>query len=259
MSAINNGNNQLKILVVDDEKNMRITLADILLAESYVVETAASGEEAVALCESQKFDIVLMDVRMPGIDGIEAFRLIRRHCIGVKVIMMSAYSIEDLKKEALDDGAIAFLPKPLDVEKVIKLVNEIKDTGILVVTDENTSKSLHDSLREEGYRVTATSSAHDALELVEQIRFDLIFIDIELHVMNGLDLYLAIKKITPKSIVIMISGKEDEFEEIAREAVRQTAYTFIRKPLDIDYILEMMKTLSSQRVSNQLQKPCLNG
>ena len=257
MSTIINGNNHLKILVVDDEKNMRITLADILIGESYVVETAASGEEAVALCESQEFDIVLMDVRMPGIDGIEAFRLIRRHCIGVKVIMMSAYSIEDLKKQALDDGAIAFLPKPLDVEKVIKLVKEIKDTGILVVTDENTSKSLHDSLREEGYRVTATSSAHDALELVEQIRFDLIFIDIELHVMNGLDLYLAIKKITPKSIAIMISGGEDEFEKIAREAVRQTAYTFIRKPLDIDYILEMMKTLSSQRVSNHIQKPHL--
>ena len=69
----------------------------------------------MALCESQAFDIVLMDVRMPGIDGIEAFRLIRRHCIGVKVIMMSAYSIEDLKKQALDDGAIAFLPKPLDL------------------------------------------------------------------------------------------------------------------------------------------------
>lgn len=259
MSATTNGKKHPNILIVDDEKNMRVTLADILRDESYEVETAASGEEAMELCKSQEFDIVIMDVRMPGVDGIEAFRLIRRHREGVKVIMMSAYSIEELKEEALDDGAIAFLSKPLDVEKVIKLVNEIKDTGILVVADDETAKSLHNSLHEEGYRVTVTSSAHDALELVEQIRFDLIFIDVELPAMSGLDLYLAIKKITPKSIAIMISGGEEEFEKIAREAVRQTAYTFIRKPLDIDYVLELLQKLTIQRDSDHIQKPHSEG
>ncbi len=245
-----------RILIVDDEINMRLTLADILRDESYEVDTAASGEEAVALCESQKFDVILMDVRMPGMDGIEAFLHIRRHHEGVRVIMMSACSIEELKEGALNEGAIAFLPKPLNIEKVIRLIDEAKDTGILIVTDdEQTTESLQTNLKNEGYKVTLVASPYDALELAEQIHYDLVFIDVELSAMNGLDLYLAIKKKSPRSIAIMISGMEGEFAKIAREAVKRTAYTIVRKPLDMDYILEMLQKLSRQRVSNHIRKP----
>lgn len=184
-----------RILIADDEKNMRNTLANILTREGYHVSKAASGEEAVELCAGEDFDVVLMDVRMPGIDGVEAFRQIRRHREGVRIIMMSAYSVDELKQAALDQGAIAFLAKPLDVEQVIRLVSDVKDTTILVVEgDERTVELLDRELSKHGYKVTLTKSPHDALELVEQIRFDLIFIDAELPSMSGLDLYLAIKK-----------------------------------------------------------------
>ncbi len=245
-----------RILVVDDEQNMRITLADILGDEGYDVDTAASGEEAVELCSQQGYSIVLLDVRMPGIDGVEAFKQIRRHQEGVRVIMMSAYSLDDLKDAALDDGAVAFLAKPLDVQQVIRLIGEVRDTAILVVeNDEPTATALHDRLKDQGYRVTVTRSPHDALELAEQIRFDLIFIDAELPAMNGLELYLAIKKVTPHAVAIMISGMEDEFEAIAKEAVRRTAYTILKKPLDLDLVLTLLERITSQRASNHIRKP----
>jgi two-component system, NtrC family, response regulator HydG len=245
-----------RILVVDDEENMRVTLADILEDEGYEVDVAASGEEAVQLCSQQGYNIILMDVRMPGMNGVEAFRQIRRHQEAVRVIMMSAYSIEDLKEAALDEGAIAFLPKPLDVEQVVRLVTEVKDTAILVVeNEEETAKALQTTLKEQGYRVTVAGSPHDALELAEQIRFDLIFIDAELPAMNGLELYLAIRQITPNAVAIMISGMEDEFETIAREAVRRTAYTMVKKPLDLDHVLAMLARITTQRASNHLRKP----
>ena len=101
-----------KILIVDDEQNMRRTLAEILADEGYKVTTAATGEEAVQLCTRETYGAVLMDVRMPGIDGVEAFRLIRRHQEGVRVILMSAYSMDALRNAALDEGAVAFLAKP---------------------------------------------------------------------------------------------------------------------------------------------------
>jgi len=258
MSATAKDIKPIKILIVDDEKNMRLTLADILEAEAYVVKTAATGEEAVALCETETFDVILMDVRMPGIDGVEAFRSIRRHQEGVKVIMMSGYSLDDLKEAALKEGAIAFLPKPLNLEKVIHLISEVNDTAVLIVADEVTSHSLQGGLKIEGYKVTTVLSPHDALELVEQIRFDLIFIDAELPIMNGLDLYLAIKKITPSSTAIMISGREAEFERIAREAVQQTAYTILKKPLDIDHVLDTLERLGGQRASDHIIKPPLD-
>jgi DNA-binding NtrC family response regulator len=245
-----------RILIVDDEKNMRKTLADILSGEGYEVTTAATGEEAIELCSQGGFDVILMDVRMPGIDGVEAFRRIRRHREGVRVILMSAYEVDQLKMAALDEGAIAFLTKPLDLQQVIHLIGEVKETAILVVEDDpGTADLLGGALKQQGYRVTLTQSPHDALELVEQIRFDLIFVDVNLPAMTGLELYLAIKRITPTAVAIMITGMEEEFEQLAREAVRRNAYTIVRKPLEIDHILGLLERITAKRASGDVRKP----
>ena len=245
-----------RVLIVDDETNMRKTLSDILGDDGYDVSTAATGEEAVELCSRERFDIVLMDVRMPGVGGVEAFRQIRRHQEGVRVILMSAYGLDELKRAALDEGAIAFLSKPLDLRQTVKLIDEVKDTAILVVEeDESISAPLQAALKEQGYRVTVTASPHDALELVEQIRFDLIFVDVNLPAMNGLELYLAIKKITPGAVAIMITGMEEEFERLAREALRRNAYTVLRKPLDIDHTLALLERITGRQASGDMRKP----
>ena len=110
------------MLVVDDEKNIRVTLADILTDEGFDVTVANSGERAVKLCGKHDFDVILLEVRMRGIDGVEAFRRIRDLGRAVRVIMMSAYSLAETQKEALDAGAIAFLRKPLDVDQLLRLI-----------------------------------------------------------------------------------------------------------------------------------------
>ena len=114
------------VLVVDDERNIRTTLAHVLESEGFEVLTAATGEQAVAMCKRRSFDAVLLDVRMPGIDGIEAFRRIRKILSGVKVILMSAYSLDEIQRAALAEGAIAFLRKPLEIESVVKLIRGVR-------------------------------------------------------------------------------------------------------------------------------------
>lgn len=253
------GDGEERILIVDDEESMRVTLSAILRDEGYDVATAGSGEEAVELCSKESFGAVLMDVRMPGINGVEAFRRIRRHQQAVRVILMSAYSVDDLRDAALDEGAIAFLAKPLAVETAIDLIREATDTAILVVEDDvETASSVRDNLTSRGYRVTVTPSPHDALELIEQIRFDLIFVDVNLPAMNGLELYLAIKKITPSAVAVMITGMEAEFENLAREAVRRNAYTLLKKPLEIDQILALLHRIMGRRASGDNRKPELD-
>ncbi len=246
----------ISVLIADDEPNMCKTLAAILRREGYDVSTAADGQTAVQMCEENEYEVVLLDVRMPGVDGVTAFRQIRRHQEGIRVILMSAYGLDELKQAALDDGAVAFLDKPLDVNKAIELIAEATETAILVVEDDpDTATSLSVALESQGYHVTVTHTAHDALELVEQIKFDIVFIDVSLPAMNGLDLYLAIKKITPTAVAIMITGMEEEFERLAMEAVRQTAYTMIRKPLDLDYLLTLLRKIKGQSASNAIRKP----
>ena len=246
----------VRILIADDEPSMRLTLEDILKDEGYDVSTAADGQAAVSMCAENEYDVVIMDVRMPRLDGVEAFRQIRRHREGVRVIMMSAYAVTSLKDMALEEGAIGFLEKPLDIGKVMDLISEVTETAILVVEDdESTAGPLSAALKEQGYHVRVTHSPHQALELVEQIRFDIVFIDVKLPAMNGLDLYLAIKKITPCAVAIMIADMESELERLVQEAVRQTAYAIVRKPLDLDRLLAMLERIGAQRISDAVKKP----
>ena len=112
------------ILVVDDHSAMRSTLRDILQDEGYEVQSASSGEEAVDVFEGGNFDAVLMDVRMQGINGVEAFRRMKSLSNSVKVILMSAFSVDEIKEESLEEGAVAFLPKPLDMQNLIDLIGE---------------------------------------------------------------------------------------------------------------------------------------
>jgi two-component system, NtrC family, response regulator HydG len=74
-------------------------------------------------------------------------------------------------------------------------------------------------------------------------------------VMNGLELYLAIKQITPTAVAIMITGMENEFEDLARAAVRRNAYTIVKKPLDIDHMLSLLDRFGGKRASGDMRKP----
>lgn len=245
-----------RVLIADDEKNMRATLADILADEGYDVEAVESGEAAIRSCESNQYDVLLMDVRMPGIDGVEAFRKIREQHPEMRVIMMSAYPVDSTKREVLDEGAIAFLPKPLDLESVVKLIEGVSDTAVLVVdSDYPTLREMQQVLREEGYRVSAARSPQEALDLFEQIHFDTVFISVALPVMNGLELYLAIRKLDPQAVAVMMVERDRSMEEIAREAVRQTAYTLIRKPVDFAKLGGMLDRIVRQRLSHSMEKP----
>lgn len=246
----------MEILVVDDKKNMRTTLVAILEEKGYTVTEAATGEQTLDLCHQQAFDVVLMDVRMPGLNGVETFRKIPRHQDTTKVILMSAYDVDDLKRTALEEGAVAFLPKPLNVHRIIDLVQDVNKIAILVIqNDQDEGEGIHTKLRDGGCHVTVASTPQDALELVEQIRFNIILIKDVLPAMTGLELYLAIKQITPTTLAIMMSGQEEEFVKITRQAVKQTAYTIIQKPLDLDRLLDLLTGIFEQQASNTIIKP----
>lgn len=113
------------VLIVDDDVGMVETLVDILEAKAYRVTAAYSGEEAIARAYAAPYDAILMDIRMPGLDGVEALRAIKRGAPATNVIMMTAFTRSELIQAARESTAVAVLPKPLDVDRVLGLLGEI--------------------------------------------------------------------------------------------------------------------------------------
>jgi DNA-binding NtrC family response regulator len=244
-----------RVLIADDEPSMRTTLADILADNGFDVSTAENGEAAIEMCEQEAYDVVLMDVRMPGIDGVEAFRRIRQTLEGVSVILMSAFGDEDLKHDALRDGAIAFLDKPLKLETVIQLIADSSGLSILAVTDDDALSALLPSLKSSRQKLTMVRSSSEAQQLLQQLNFDVALIDVELPMSTGLDCYLALRAIDATISAIMVSSSDRDLLTLAEEAVRRTAYTVITKPLQREVLSETIDKLSAQRLSGSIRKP----
>src|SRR5262245_19767188 len=121
------------VLIVDDDRNMRATLKEILLDEGYSVTTASCGEEAVALCDAQRFRVILLDVRMPGIDGFEALDRIGGKQSRSPVVLMSAHANSTAEAAARSRGALAFLHKPLNLDALRNVISSVASSNVLWV------------------------------------------------------------------------------------------------------------------------------
>jgi len=113
------------ILIVDDEKNIRLALSMSLEKLEIPVETAASGEEALEKVGQGGYELMLLDLRMPGLDGMEVLRRVSRQVPELKVIIITAYGSIDLAVEAMKLGAVDFLQKPFDANQVREMVSRI--------------------------------------------------------------------------------------------------------------------------------------
>lgn len=109
----------MNLLIVDDKRSLCQSLGAILTHSGHQVQTAASGEEALEKFEAQHFECVLSDIRMPGMNGVELSRAIRKRQPGTVVILMTAYTTDSLIAEGIDEGALMVLNKPLDIDKLI--------------------------------------------------------------------------------------------------------------------------------------------
>lgn len=113
------------VLIVDDEPNMLITLSDILNLEGFDVSVADDGSQAIEIIGSRQFDIILLDYKMPDLNGVETFQEIQRLQADVKVIFITAYYHESTVKDAIQEGAVGVCQKPLSIPALLKLIKTV--------------------------------------------------------------------------------------------------------------------------------------
>ncbi len=110
------------VLVIDDQPGIRRLLTEVLQEEGYAVIAAANGYDGLQKARDNRPALILMDMKMPGMDGIETLRELRRLGIGERVIMMTAYGELDLVTEAKEIGAADYITKPFDILALCELI-----------------------------------------------------------------------------------------------------------------------------------------
>lgn len=112
-----------KLLIVDDQNGIRILLMEVFSSEGYDSFQAANGKLALEIVQHESPDLVLLDMKIPGMDGLEILKRIKEINTDIKVIMMTAYGELDMIKEATELGALMHFTKPFDIDEMRVAVN----------------------------------------------------------------------------------------------------------------------------------------
>lgn len=154
-----------KVLIIDDEKPIRNALRDILEYEKMQVEEAATGAEGLQKLEKDKFDLILCDIKMPGMDGIEVLDKISELGYGVPVVMISGHGTIETAVEAVKKGAFDFIAKPLDLNRLLVTVRNALDKSIIV----NENKVLKKKISKTFEMIGNSEAINEIKEMIEKV------------------------------------------------------------------------------------------
>lgn len=239
---------RISVLVVDDDEGMVATLQDVLGAAGYDVDVAHSGAQAVERVRRRSPDCILMDVRMPGLNGVEAFREIKRLSPESFVIFMTAYAASTLVEEARREGAVEVIGKPLDLDHVLGLIEETAQTTPLLVVDDDSAfcRSLGEALAAQGFEVHAAQTVDEAILLFRKEPRRVVILDMHLDGHAGLDVLLLLKELNPRAIVILMTGYPD-LHETMRRGLEMSATACMTKPFEVDQLIAAIRGAVARR------------
>ncbi|MGD8395977.1 MAG: response regulator [Candidatus Eiseniibacteriota bacterium] len=139
-----------RVLIVDDEAELRETLAERMTARGLTVATAASGAEALEILEHRDFDAVVLDLAMPGLDGVETLRRMLSINPDLQVILLTGQATVKKSIEVMKLGALDLLEKPTDLRVLIAKIEEASDKKALLF-EQRTEKQISDILKKKGW------------------------------------------------------------------------------------------------------------
>jgi two-component system, NtrC family, response regulator HydG len=236
-----------RVMLVDDNQAFLDSTKDVLEYKGYEVVTADSGEEAIKLLKEQDFDVVIMDIKMPGINGVESFIEMKKIRPGVAVIMITAYSIDSLIQKALDEGAYSVLKKPLNMNALFTTIDNLGTGGkgglILIADDDrDLCDNLEKILSSKGYKVISAYNGEAAVEIAQLYPVDILLIDMKLPILNGLEVFHQISKIKPKTVAIIITAYAQEMHSLIQGMLDEKARVCLTKPLDMRKLLTVLES-----------------
>lgn len=227
------------ILVVDDEEDICANMEDILSEFGYEVVTANNGEDAIESARARFFDLALLDLKMPGMDGLTLFHELQRISPDTDTLLVTAYATDETARKALEAGVLQVVPKPVDISELLQCIGDVVSRPLLLVVDDDSDlcANLRDILSERQYRVSVATNVDEALKKIDQSSWQVMLLDVCLPEGNGFELIEETMATKPDARVLMITGLEDEEEQLLHKALNAGAKGLCRKPLDVPALL----------------------
>ncbi|MGH8458378.1 MAG: response regulator, partial [Nevskiales bacterium] len=253
-----------RVLVVDDSAAARQVYGDILHSMSFAPWAVASAKEALLALEQERFDVVLMDWKMPEMDGIEATRRIRTlpECSRLPIILMTAHGREDLVEAAVAAGATHYLEKPVKPSLLLETLYEALESGeqvsrparekldqtdaarqlggarVLLVEDNALNRRLAgEILGDAGVHVEIAEHGAEAVAAVQRSAYDVVLMDVQMPVMDGYEATRAIRALPQFAQLPIIAMTANAMERDQQECRAAGMNDFLSKPIDSDQLL----------------------
>lgn len=239
----------MKILIVDDEYSVVESLREYLTLRGYEVLGASRGEEALEILQQEHPDVMLLDIRLPGMSGMEVLHKVRAMDLPVQVIMITGLDDLSIRQEALATGAAGFAFKPLDVQSLERVISAAAGAPpplapksplksgqitVLVVDDEpEICVSLRYYLVGLGYKVLVAANGEEALTVLRQTRPrpDIMLLDLSMPKKGGFTVMGELRRMGAQIPTIIMSV--NEAGTLQEAALLLGAKRFLQKPVPL--------------------------
>jgi CheY-like chemotaxis protein len=234
------------LLVVDDEVDTCRNLSDIFTDLGYRVDTAHDGPSALEKVRAARHDVAVLDLMMPGMDGLALYQEIRRVRPEVVAVLATAYPNHPRAEEGLQAGVWRLVPKPVELPHLLALLDEALSQPLVLVVDDDAElcASLWDLLRERGYRVCLAYDAAGAAERLREGHYRAILLDLRLPDGDGGAVLEVARQADPEARVIVITGHGAELGPRLEQLLAGGARAVLPKPFDVPRLLALLGKLA---------------
>ena len=229
-----------RVLVVDDDRDHAESVADLLGVRGHAVTVAYSGEAGLALFRNSEFDVTLMDVQLPGMNGVQTFFELSKIRPAAKIIMMTGFSVEHLLAQAVKDGAVGMLHKPFAESEFLAMLERVKPCGLVVVADDgpDAAAGLDAVLVRHGCSARIAHTEQEAAAAVSAGGVDCLILDLRAPVLSGLDVYLRLKEAGWAIRTVLVAG-----HAVAGTPTQPAIEWLLTKPFDPGKLLRAIDSI----------------
>ena len=260
-------NKKSRVLLVDDEEDFLTASSQALHRRGLEIDIAPNGVTALEMVDKTQYDVVVLDVKMPDIDGIEVFRIIREKYPDLPVILLTGHSSIDDAFQTSKDGIADYLPKPIDMDDMAARIHEVvkeydqrskpdteppvtldssQTVRVMLIDDEvEFLNSMKRILERRNMEVITAECGELGLKLLKECLIDVVVLDVKMPGMDGLEVLRLIRRDYPSIQVIMLTGHPSL--DAAMEAIKLGAHEYLKKPPDIQVLAATIRSLYEHR------------